>query len=286
MLGHKLCQLYRDVFEVWTTFRGGYRNYARYGIFEPERTREGVDASDFNSIVRTFAEVQPDVVINCVGIIKQLKTAEDPIISLSVNSLFPHQLANLCRASSARMIHISTDCVFNGVKGMYTEEDHSNAEDLYGRSKFLGEVGAPGCLTLRTSIIGRELQTSSGLVEWFLSSAGGQVKGYSQAIYSGFTTQALAHVIRDVLENHPQLEGVYQVSSESINKYDLLLLMRQAFGLEVEIEKENTVRIDRSLDSSRFRSATGFTPPSWAEMIQEMAQDTTPYQFWRSQRDS
>jgi dTDP-4-dehydrorhamnose reductase len=283
MLGHKLCQLYRDRYELWATVRSSYRDYAPYGFLDPQRTLGGVDASDFDSMVRAVADVQPQVVINCIGIIKQLKAAKDPIVSLSINSLLPHRLGNLCRVSGARLIHISTDCVFSGRKGMYTEGDISDAEDLYGRSKFLGEVDAPGCLTLRTSIIGRELSSASGLIEWFLSNRGKRVRGFAKAIYTGFTTQALARVIADVLENHPTLSGLHQVSSQPINKFDLLTLVNQTYSLNIEIEADHNFVCDRSLDSSRFRQTTGFTPPSWVDMIQEMHRDSTPYSDWRTQ---
>jgi len=286
MLGHKLWQAYRDRFDAWVTVRSGFREYAPYGLFDPDRLLGGVDAFDFDTIVRALATVKPDAVINCIGIVKQLPTAKDPIISLTVNSVFPHRLANLCQAAGARLIHISTDCVFSGRKGMYTENDVSDVEDLYGRSKFLGEVQAPGCLTLRTSIIGRELSTTSGLVEWFLSNRGGKVRGYTRAIYSGFSTLALSRIIADVLERHPDLSGVYQVSSELISKFDLLCLLRDAFGIPIEIEPDAQVQVDRSLDSSRFRAAAGYVPPSWPEMVREMASDPTPYEQWRNQRVS
>ncbi|HEY3229779.1 MAG TPA: sugar nucleotide-binding protein, partial [Roseiflexaceae bacterium] len=160
MLGHKLCQAYHNRFDTWATLRGGAREFASYELIAADRLLVGVDADNFDSVVRALATVHPDVVINCIGIIKQLPSAKDPIISLVINALFPHRLANLCQAAGARLIHISTDCVFAGRKGMYTEDDVSDAEDLYGRSKYLGEVGAAGCLTLRTSIIGRELRTT------------------------------------------------------------------------------------------------------------------------------
>jgi dTDP-4-dehydrorhamnose reductase len=164
---------------------------------------------------------------------------------------------------------------------MYTEEDVSDAEDLYGRTKFLGEVSGSGCLTLRTSIIGRELQTASGLVEWFLSNRGGQVRGYTRATYTGFTTLALGEIVANVIDRHPDLSGVYQVSSEPINKYQLLCLLNDAFDAQVEIEPYPEVQIDRSLDSSRFRAETGFAPPTWGEMVRAMANDPTPYEEWR-----
>jgi dTDP-4-dehydrorhamnose reductase len=281
MLGHKLYQRYRQRYDVFATLRSGFNAYARYQIFDADRVIEHVDAFYFDSMVQAIAQTQPDVVINCIGVIKQLATAKDPIISLTINSLLPHRLAGVCQAAGIRLFHISTDCVFNGRDGMYTEDTPSNAEDLYGRSKYLGEISGPGCLTLRTSIIGREISTRSGLIEWFLSNRGGQVRGFRQAVYSGFTTQALSDVIADVIDHHPALSGLYQVSSEPINKYNLLLLARDAYGMDVRIEPDDSVSIDRSLDSTRFRQITGFQPPSWADMIGAMASDPTPYDSWR-----
>jgi dTDP-4-dehydrorhamnose reductase len=282
MLGHKLWQAYRQRFDTWVTVRAGYRQYARYNLFDPARLLEGIDAANFDSIVRAVAEVKPQAVVNCIGIIKQLREAKAPLVSLSINSLLPHRLANLCRAASARLIHISTDCVFSGRKGNYTEDDVSDAEDLYGRTKFLGEVDAPGCLTVRTSIIGRELGTSSGLLDWFFGNRGGKVRGYTRGIYSGFTTLALARILADLLEQQPALSGVYQVSSAPISKFALLSLVNEIFGLEICIEPESEFFCDRSLDSSRFRTATGFRPPDWPAMIREMHSDPTPYDDWRT----
>lgn len=282
MLGHKLYQSFKRRFEVWGTVRTSYKDYEKYNIFDSAHIIGGVDAFDFDKVTKAIATVQPDVVINCIGIIKQLKAAKDPVISLKINSLLPHQLANICVAAKARLFQISTDCVFNGNKGMYTEESISDAEDLYGRTKFLGEVNVRGCLTLRTSIIGRELATASGLVEWFLSNRNGKVKGFQKVIYTGFTTIASANIIADLIINHPNLDGLYQVSSEPIDKFSLLQLIKKAFNLSVEIEPESQMCIDRSLDSSRFRQETGFKPPSWEQMIADMAADVTPYDQWHS----
>jgi dTDP-4-dehydrorhamnose reductase len=281
MLGHKLWQVYRDRYEVFGTVRKSPSDYARYAIFDTELIIGNVDALAFDSVAKAMRDVRPDVVINCIGIIKQLKSAHDPLLSIEINALFPHRLYNLCRASGSRMFHISTDCVFNGRKGMYTETDPSDAEDLYGRTKFLGEVSAPGCVTLRTSIIGRELETTLGLVEWLLTNRGGKVQGYRKAIYSGFTTEALAHIIKNLIDLHPDVSGLYQVSSEPINKYDLLVKIRDSMRLNIEVEPYDDVVLDRSLDSSRFRYEFDFMPPSWNEMIQALALDETPYDQWK-----
>jgi dTDP-4-dehydrorhamnose reductase len=286
MLGHKLWQVFRSRFETWGTVRSSYQEYARYGLFEADRLLGHVDTSKFDTVERAVLEVQPTVVVNCIGIIKQLPTARDPIASIAVNALFPHRLAQLSESIGVRLIHISTDCVFSGRKGMYTEDDVPDAEDLYGRSKLLGEVDGPDILTLRTSLIGRELQTSNGLVEWFLSSRGQRVQGYTNAIFSGFPTLVLANIIADVIERHPDLSGVYHVSSAPISKHQLLCLLRDALRVPIEIEPSPTVSVDRSLDSSRFQAAAGYVPPPWTEMVLAMANDPTPYETWRQARAS
>lgn len=284
MLGHKLCQVYRDRFDIWATVRERPERYSQYELLPANRLIGSIDAFNFDTIVQAFAVAQPQIVINCIGIIKQLSTAKDPIISLTVNSLLPHRLAQLCTVAGARLIHISTDCVFSGRQGMYTEEDISDAEDLYGRTKYLGEVSAEPHLTLRTSIIGRELQTTTGLVEWFLGNRGGRVRGYSEAIYTGFTTLALAEIIAQVIEHDTHLTGLYQASSDPINKYDLLRLLREHFAIPVEIEPFPDFKLDRSLNSQRFRLASKIMIPSWPAMIESMAQDPTPYEMWRTKK--
>lgn len=277
MLGHKLMQLLSAEHEVTGTVRGSALSYERFDILDTTRLVGGVDVNDFDKVIKTVSQVNPQFIVNCVGIIKQLEAANDPLASISINSLFPHKLANLSRACGIRMIHISTDCVFSGRKGMYQESDISDAEDLYGRSKYLGEVSGENCLTLRTSIIGRELQTSFGLVEWFLQKGHDHVQGYREAIYTGLTTVELARVIQSVMETRPQLTGVYHVSSDPINKYDLLCLLRDCFSLSAEISPVEEPKIDRSLDSARFRKEINYFPPTWPEMIKEMTEDRTVY---------
>jgi dTDP-4-dehydrorhamnose reductase len=283
MLGHKLVQRFAPRFETWATLRGAAGSMSRYGIFDPAKVVPGVDAQNFDTVVDAVTRVRPQAIINCVGIIKQLAAAKDPVTSLTINALLPHRLQRLAVTAGARLIHISTDCVFSGRKGMYTEDDASDADDLYGRTKFLGETAGEGALTLRTSIIGRQLSATSGLIEWFLAQRGGRVEGYTRAIYTGLTTDVLARVIAAVLVDHPALSGTLQISSEPINKYDLLRLIDDAYGTATEIVPSDHVKIDRSLDSSRFRALTGFTPPPWREMIADMAADPTPYDEWHRQ---
>ena len=211
--------------------------------------------------------------------------ADDPLISIEANALFPHRLANVCNGLDIRLIHISTDCVFSGRKGGYTEESRSDAQDLYGRTKFLGEVSYGKALALRTSIIGRELNSQHGLLEWFLSQEGKKVKGYKKAIYSGFTTQVLCGIVLDIIERHKGLKGLYNVSSEPIDKFSLLSLIKDVYKLNIGIERYEDFVCDRSLDSTKFRMVTGFIPPTWREMIVDMHNDPIPYNIWRAKDD-
>jgi dTDP-4-dehydrorhamnose reductase len=231
-----------------------------------------VDANHFDSFIHALASIQPDIVINCIGIIKQLPLADDPLTAIIVNALLPHRISLIGRTAGARVIHISTDCVFNGVKGMYTENDQSNAEDLYGRTKFLGEVSYPHCVTLRTSIIGHELKGRYGLIEWFLAQ-NQNVHGFRKAIYSGFPTIELARIIRDYVLPKPELSGVYHVASEPISKYDLLRLVAARYNKAIEIDPHDDFVQDRSLDSTVFRERTGYRPPPWDKLVEMMHND-------------
>jgi dTDP-4-dehydrorhamnose reductase len=283
MLGHKLVQNWREKFDVWTTLRGDFASVAEFNIFKKDKTIENVDVENAEKVAEVVEQIKPDVIVNAVGIIKQLDAAGDVIKSLNVNSIFPHRLRELAKNAGARLICISTDCVFSGKKGNYNEDDTPDAYDIYGKSKNLGEVVAENCLTVRTSIIGRELRTAHSLVEWFLSTRGKTIKGYKQAIFSGFPTIVFAEILADVIENHKDLSGLFHVSSEPIDKYGLLNLLKNAYGVDVEIEPSDEVQIDRSLDSTKFRNATSIKPPSWAEMIEKMASDPTPYDDWRNE---
>ena len=241
--------------------------------FLPDNVRNlvvaGIDVENIDSLLRLFDKEQPDVVINCVGLVKQLSEVNNPLVALPINSLFPHRLAHMCAVSNARLVHMSTDCVFTGNKGMYTEQDVTDAQDLYGVSKRLGEVDYPNAITLRTSIIGHELNGSRSLIDWFLCQEG-TVRGFKRAIFSGLPTIEIGYLIRDHVIPNPNLTGVYHVSAEPISKYDLLSLVAEIYGKDIQILQDNEFEIDRSLDSSRFRQVTGFRPAAWPELIRSM----------------
>ena len=270
MMGHTVFRVLsaRPDLNVFVTLRG-------FGLARsfPDDLRarliSGVDMLDLDAVAGCLEHVRPNVVINCTGLVKQSNAASDPLVAIPINALVPHRLSRLSALVGARFIHMGTDCVFRGDRGGYTEDDRPDADDLYGRSKLLGEVDGSHAVTLRTSIIGRELRSKHGLLEWFLNSSG-TVRGYVNAIFSGLTTDELARVIADHVIPNPALNGILNVSVAPISKYDLLLLLREAYGHRVEIIPETAFSIDRSLDSTRFRSLTGYQPPEWPAMVSRM----------------
>lgn len=241
-------------------------------FFSPElikMIRDKVDANNFKSVIDTFSIVKPDIVINCIGLIKQLPSANDAIKTITLNALLPHRLAQLCQAKGARMIHFSTDCVFSGKKGHYRENDFSDANDLYGRTKFLGEVNYPHTFTFRTSIIGHELASKNGLLEWFLSQEK-KVNGFAKVIYSGFPTVEIAHILTKYIIPKKNFNGLYHVSSKPISKYKLLRLIAKQYKKKIKITPDNKKVANMSLNSSLFRRATGYIQPSWPELVKKM----------------
>jgi dTDP-4-dehydrorhamnose reductase len=280
MLGHKVCQAFAG-HERFGLVRRPAAHYDRHRrVFAGVELVGGIDVLDGAALEATLRRLAPEAVVNCVGLVKQHEAAEDPYLAVALNALLPHRLARLAAELGARLVHVSTDCVFDGSRGGYRESDRSDATDLYGRSKALGETTPrqTAAVTLRTSFIGRELGRSPhGLLEWLLDQDGGAVDGYVRSIYSGLTALELAGVIRRVVERHPQLSGVYQVGGPTISKYDLLRLLAETYGLEVEIRPSDEPVVDRSLVTDAFEQATGYSAPRWREMILKTFHDPTPY---------
>jgi dTDP-4-dehydrorhamnose reductase len=285
MLGHKMFQRLRKRFpETYCTIRGSIDepSVRNVDLFQAGHVFEHWDASDLTAIEPFLLDQKPGVVINCVGIIKQRPAAKESIPSILLNALLPHHLVDICSRWGGRVIHISTDCVFSGRRGNYDEEDASDAEDLYGRTKFLGEVKHGNALTLRTSIIGRELVHEESLLEWFLNQNHKRVIGYKRAFFSGLTTNRLADVVGDLIDKQPNLRGLYQVTSQTISKYELLCLIRGAYDLEIEILPDDEFFCDRGLSGLKFEAATDYVRPAWPELVAQLANDETPYEEWRT----
>lgn len=277
MLGSTVFRLFStdDRYTTFGTLRSaGKRRHFTFA--EQKHLIPHVDVEKDSDLLAVFSDTKPDMVINCVGIIKQLDAAHDPLITLAINSTLPHRLAQFCRLMGARLVHMSTDCVFSGSKGNYTESDFADADDLYGRTKYLGEVDYPHAITLRTSIIGHELESAQSLIDWFLSQSE-KVRGYRNAIFSGLPTIEIARVIRDFVLPRPDLTGVYHLSANPISKYNLLMLVAKVYGKDISITPDEAVVIDRSLNSDRFRRTVNYHPDDWFELVSYMHGDYEKY---------
>lgn len=251
---------------------GSIRSHASRALFPVDLQKHLVVAGDVenqDALTRLFQSVRPQVVINCIGLIKQLDQASDPLNAIPINALLPHRIARLCDLVGARMVHVSTDCVFSGRRGGYLESDFPDAEDLYGRSKLLGEVDYPHAITLRTSIIGHELGSANGLIAWFLQQKT-SCNGYTKTTFSGLPTVELARVMRDVVLPQPSLHGLYHVASAPINKYELLKMVAEIYRKDIQIVPDDKLVMDRSLNADRFAAATGYVAPSWPDLVRLM----------------
>lgn len=280
MIGHRMWATLNLLgHDVYATCRAKeITQFLKIPGISSEKCFLNTDVLDYEKLSSIITEVNPEIVLNCVGIVKQLEASKNHILSIELNSLFPHKLAEICKKNRTRMIQFSTDCVFSGQKGNYSEDDSLDVEDLYGRSKILGEVtNQDHILTIRTSTIGREINPHGGLVEWFLSQNGGTIKGFSNALYSGLPTHSLAkHIDKYILQND-NLSGLYHVASESIDKYQLLTLVKETLDLDINIIKEENFIMKRDLNSDKFHEQTGAVAPKWKDIIDDLLIDQAIY---------
>lgn len=271
MLGHQFLRSWQGQHEVKVTLRHAPGDYRSHGLLTADNTFSDIDVREIGAVEKVIREFRPEAVVNAVGLTKQRADEAAIIPAIELNALFPHRLAEVCERWGARLVHMSTDCIFSGKSGFYNESAVSDAEDLYGRSKFLGEVDLPHVVTLRKSTIGLELEGAHGLVEWFLAQRG-TIRGYRRAIYSGLVSSELARVIEMILLHQPQLSGIWNVASEPINKYDLLVQLAERLGRrDISIVPDDDFVCDRSLDGAAFRNRTGYIVPAWPAMIDELA---------------
>lgn len=272
MLGHQLLLSLSRKHVVKVTIRRDHAAYNAYpNLFSDSNSYFGVDVLNNDSLMQVCANFNPEVVINSVGIIKQRPLSKNVISSLEVNAIFPHKLSILCKLIKAKLICISTDCVFSGNKGNYTEQDIPDAYDIYGRTKLLGEVNDDGCVTIRSSIIGLELFHKQSLIEWFLAQKK-NIKGFAKAIYSGLTTMEMARVIDFIITKHFILSGLFHVASDPITKYELLRVLKEMLERkDIDINIDDVFSCDRSLSGKHFSKLTGYVAPVWSEMLYELA---------------
>lgn len=270
MLGHQMAASLGARHVVAGTLRQHVAAFPALSNAPAVTVYEGVDVRDFGTVATAIDGFSPDAVVNAVGIVKQRPESKLAIECLEVNALLPHRLVDHCKGRSIRIIHVSTDCVFSGRHGSYKDDAFADADDLYGRSKYLGEISGSGIVTVRTSLIGLELTRKKNLVEWFLAQHG-EVRGFHGAIFSGLTTIEMARVVERLLLVEPAPSGIYNVSSDPIDKYSLLCGLKERLGMNIKIHPGDEFRCDRSLDSTRFRKMFGYSPPNWSEMLDELA---------------
>jgi dTDP-4-dehydrorhamnose reductase len=271
MLGHQLVASWRHRHDVRVTLRQELARYTPYRMFTRSNAYDQVDVRDTKRVTEVFTDFRPEAVVNAAGIIKQREESRAAVPTLEVNALFPHRLRELCQWAGARLAHISTDCVFSGNGGNYRESDPCDVHDLYGLSKYLGEVREAPAVTLRTSIIGLELAGKKSLIEWFLAQQG-DIRGFTRAIYTGVTTLELARVIERVLLDHRHLTGLWHVASKPISKYELLSKLAAMLGRsDVRITPSDDECCDRSLNGRAFAQRTGYQAPPWESMLAELA---------------
>ncbi len=285
MLGHRVAlEFARGGAAVLTAVRGERDGpgAAVAELLPPGSVTFGFDARDLASVERLLTSSRPRVVVNCAGVVKQREEASDAEMSVAVNALFPHALARIARGFGGRVLHVSTDCVFSGERGGYREDDPCDARDLYGRSKALGELTGGDVLTVRTSIVGRQLAGASSLLEWFLAQPGPAVSGFTRAFFSGVSTLELARVLASLADRWSSLRGLYHVAGPRISKMELVSLFRDAYARPIEIRPDARLAIDRSLDGARFEAATGWKAPAWREMVAELAADGVAYDRGRA----
>jgi len=272
MLGHKMLQVLARRFYT----AGTLRKHNQSSILSSYQLYENVDARKFSSVLDVLMHFEPDVIVNCIGIVKQLPESNDWDISHAINSEFPHKLDTYAHSHNIKLIHISSDCVFDGKTGFYSERDIPNATDIYGRTKFSGEV--PNSLTLRTSIIGREINTCHGLLEWFLTKRGMKIQGYKNSVFSGVTTNELSQIVSDLIYSGTDLKGLYHIASEPISKLNLLIKINEYLDEKVNIEPVDGEFINRSLNGELLVKKFGIKILSWDDMLKDMlVKDKTNY---------
>lgn len=269
MLGNELFAQLSRAHEVRVTVRRELAAYEQHGVFTSANTFSEIDVRCPDAVVGAIELFEPDAIVNATAVVRQRPDASDPVRSIEVNALFPHRLVLIAQKVGARVLHVSTDCVFSGSRGAYTELDVPDPIDLYGATKHLGEVTGPGSITLRTSLIGLELHRRLSLVEWALAQTSG-ISGYRHALWSGLTTMEFARVVERTLIDHPDLIGLWHVSGPVISKYDLLVDLMDLIGRDIDVEPDESFVCDRTLGSAAFRAATGWQPPTWNVMLAEL----------------
>ena len=272
MIGHKIAQSLED-FELILASRKSI-SLKSIGIIKGKMVLHNLITDSLDLLLDSTT---PDIIINCAGITTR-RGVEDNIVNTGLlNSELPHKLDSWANLNSKKLIHFSTDCVFSGNRGNYLDNDFADADDIYGKSKALGEVDSPNTLTLRCSMIGRELYNFTELFEWLLKNKNKKIEGYSNTFYSGITTVRMGIILNQILKKNLNLSGIYNISSTPISKFDLLIKLSNAFNLNVEVKQNTNNKSNKVLISEKFTEITGIYPPNWDDLISEFKEDCEKY---------
>jgi dTDP-4-dehydrorhamnose reductase len=279
MIGHKMYQMISKVhMDTWVTLRNDITTYIYSNIYNNEKVIGNIDLSDFKKLLHTLNEIKPDIILNACGITIRRGVEEVKSNTILINSVLPHILNEWVSLNNKRLIHFSTDCVFSGKKGDYLDTDIKDAYDLYGSTKSLGEiVDSKFAITLRGSMIGRELENKTELFEWFLQQSNNKIKGFSEVIYAGITTVKMAEIVLRLINFYPNLSGIYNISSKPISKYDLLKMCNEHFEINSIIEMDNSYKSNKNLISDKFFIEIGIEKPNWIDLIRQLKDDSLIY---------
>jgi dTDP-4-dehydrorhamnose reductase len=275
MIGHKMYQVISKKYpNTWVLFKKKYDSVQNNLLFKKDFVIDDFDVSDFSKLIQLLNHLKVDIIINAIGLTIRRNVYDIHSKSILINSVLPHILNEWVISNNKRLIHFSTDCVFSGKDGFYTEDSFVDSIDFYGRTKGLGEIISSNTLTLRSSMIGLELENKTELLEWFLSNKNGVVQGYNRAIYSGITTNCMANFVEKIIEHYPNINGLYNVSSEKITKFDLLNLFNDYFQTNINIVPNNLYVTNKVLNSDKFYKITGFKKPDWENLIKDLVNDS------------
>jgi len=280
LIGHKLFEKLPAQFDkVYAVMHRTREELKQFDLFRDNpNVIYNVDVLEFKKLTGILTALQADVVLNCVGITKRKEEINIPSLAIETNSLYPHKLADWAKENNARVIHFSTDCVFDGSIGDYDEDSPTTGKDAYGLTKAMGEIRYDHCLTIRSSFIGQELLGKSELLEWFLNQKSPTIKGFTKAFYSGVSTIYMCKVVADIIKNYPDISDLHTLARPTpISKYDLLCLAKEAYGSDVEIIPDDSFEIMPTLNGSKLAKKMNLEVPSWKEMMHELASENKNY---------
>lgn len=278
LLGHSVVRELSPALDVWAlTRQPATSSHLLARWLRIDRWIGGIDVRQDEELSQVLTRCRPQIVINCAGVIKQRLSS--PREMWRLNAEVPHRLAHLTHQVGARLIHVSTDCVFDGARGSNRECDHPNATDLYGMSKAAGEPKGEHVLTIRSSHVGFEVTPGPSLLSWVMSRRGNAVDGYVNAKYSGVSTPTFARALRMLVEMSHPLSGVFHLASGPITKSSLLEMLNSTMRLNLSIIPVAEPKIDRTLDARAFEARTGFRVPTWDDMVSEIAETRSDYPY-------